>query len=73
VMTIRTLAHDRACEAELARELRAILDARDLPDLLDLQRRFAPQTVALPEVTVTIPAAIAYDALLQAPHEWVRS
>jgi hypothetical protein len=67
------LAHDRACEAELAGELRAILDARDLPDLLDLQRRFAPQTVALPEVTVTIPAAIAYDALLQAPHEWVRS
>jgi hypothetical protein len=67
------LAHDRACEAELAGELRAILDARDLPDLLALQRRFAPQTVALPEVTVTIPAAIAYDALLQAPHEWVRS
>jgi hypothetical protein len=67
------LAHDRACEAELAGELRALLDAGDLPDLLALQRRFAPQTVALPEVTVTIPAAIAYDALLEGPHEWVRS
>jgi hypothetical protein len=57
----------------LAGELRALLDTGDLPDLLALQRRFAPQTVAVPEVTVIIPAAIAYDALLQAPHEWVRS
>ena len=66
------LAHDRVCEAELASELRTILDAGDLPNLGALQRRFAPQTIAVPEVTVTIPAAIAYDALLQAPHEWVR-
>jgi hypothetical protein len=66
------LARDRACEAELAVELRAILDAGELPDLLALQRRFAPQSIAVPEVTVTIPAAIVYDALLQAPQEWVR-
>ncbi len=66
------LAHDRACEAELASELRAILDAGDRPDLAALQRRFAPQNTAVPEIIVTIPAAMAYDALLEAPHEWVR-
>jgi len=61
------LAHDRACEAELAHELRTILDTGELPDLPALQRRFMPASTTIPEVTVTIPAAIAYDALLSAP------
>src|SRR4051812_20014969 len=61
------LAHDRACEAELAIALEAILDAGEVPDLTTLQRRFMPASVAVPDVTVTIPAAIAYDALLSAP------
>jgi hypothetical protein len=29
--------------------------------------------MAVPSVTVTLPAAIAYDALLSAPGEWLRS
>jgi hypothetical protein len=66
------LAHDRACEAELANELQAILDAGDQPDLAILQQKFAPQDLALPEVTISLPAAIAYDALLEAPQEWTR-
>ena len=66
------LAHDRACEAELANELQAILDAGDLPDLAVLQRKFTPQDLALPEVTISMPGAIAYDALLEAPQEWMR-
>jgi hypothetical protein len=66
------LAHDRACEAELADALRAILDAGDLPDLAALQRRFMPRDVAVPEVTVSMPAAVAYDALFEAPQAWVR-
>lgn len=66
------LAHDRACEAELAGELRTILDAGDLPDLGTLQRRFTPQEIALPEIMITIPPAVAYDALLEAPRAWVR-
>jgi len=61
------LAHDRACEAELARELRTVLDAGELPDLTALQRRFMPASMTIPEVTVTIPPALAYDALLSAP------
>jgi hypothetical protein len=65
------LAHDRACEAELASELQTCLDAGDVPDLAALQQRFAPKSTAVPEVTVTIPGAVAYDALLSAPQEWV--
>jgi hypothetical protein len=61
------LAHDRACEAELAIALEAILDAGEVPDLTALQQRFMPAGMVVPDVTVTIPAAIAYDALLSAP------
>jgi len=61
------LAHDRACEAELATALDAILDAGEVPDLTSLQRRFMPTSVTVPDVTVTIPAAMTYDALLSAP------
>ncbi len=62
------LARDRACEAELAHELHTILDAGELPDLAALQQRFMPASTTMPEVTVTIPPALAYDALLSAPH-----
>ena len=65
------LAHDRACEAELASALQTILDAGDRPDLAALQRQFTPQDLAVPEVTVSMPAATAYDALLEAPQAWV--
>jgi len=64
------LAHDRACEAELAQALSAILEAGELPDLAALQQQFLPASLALPTVTVSLPAAIAYDALLGAPQEW---
>ena len=63
------LAHERACEAELARELEAVLDAGELPDLAVLQQRFMPSGTAMPDVEVSMPAAIAYDALLGAPAE----
>jgi hypothetical protein len=61
------LAHDRACEAKLAIALEAILEAGEVPDLATLQREFMPASVTVPEVTVTIPTAMAYDALLSAP------
>ena len=61
------LAHDRVCEAELAIALDAILDAGEAPDLTTLQQRFTPASMAVPHVTVTIPAAMAYDALLSTP------
>jgi hypothetical protein len=67
------LAHDRACEAELAIELETVLAAGELPDLAELRQRFMPSSMAVPVVTVTLPAAVAYDALLSAPQEWLRS
>ena len=66
------LAHDRACEAELAATLATILAAGALPDLAELRQQFMPSTMAVPIVTVTLPAAVAYDALLNAPQEWLR-
>lgn len=65
------LAHDRACEAEMAVALDAILAAGDLPDLTVLRQQFMPSSTTVPAVTVTLPAAIAYDALLSSPREWL--
>ena len=66
------LAHERTCEAELARELQAVLAAGELPDLASLEQRFMPARIAVPAVTVSLPAAIAYDALLSASAEAVQ-
>ena len=63
------LAHERACEAELACELQAVLAAGELPDLALLEQRFTPARIAVPAVTVSLPAVVAYDALFSAPAE----
>lgn len=62
------LAHEHACEAELAVELDRILKAGDLPDLDDLRARFAQKREAdHPDVPIHIPTAAVYDGLLA---EW---
>ena len=58
------LAHERGCEAELAAELEALLDAGTLPDLKVLEAKFAPSSSSLPHITVALPPASTYDALL---------
>jgi transposase InsO family protein len=58
------LAHERACEAELAVALDAVLAEGRLPDLGALQRRFQGTATDTPAVTVTLPTAAAYDTLL---------
>ena len=60
-----TLAHEHACEADLAEAIDVLLDAGDLPDLDDLSRRFAiaPPSSA-PVVNVVMPPASSYDALI---------
>jgi hypothetical protein len=67
------LAHDRACEVELAMALGASLDDGRILDLTALQERFMPSHLSVPVVTVSLPAAIAYDPLLNASQEWRRS
>jgi hypothetical protein len=57
------LAHDRACEAELALAIEADLDAGALPDLDRLRERFQPDRAMIPEVAVALAPLAAYDEL----------
>jgi hypothetical protein len=57
------LAHDRACEAELADAIEAALDAGEMLDLHRLRERFTPDHVAIPEVVVAVMPLSAYDEL----------
>lgn len=57
------LAHDRACEAELADVIDADLDAGVLPDLVGLRQRFTPDQTAVPDVVVELVPLTTYDEL----------
>jgi hypothetical protein len=57
------LAHDRACEAELAAAIDAELDAGGLPDLDGFTRRFVPDPAAIPDITVELVPLHLYDEL----------
>jgi hypothetical protein len=57
------LAHDRACEAELAHAIAADLDAGDLPDLDRLRDRFRPDQAAILGVAVAFVPLSIYDEL----------
>jgi len=57
------LAHQRACEAELADAIDTELDAGRLPDLERLTRRFAPDPAAIPDITVRLAPLQLYDEL----------
>lgn len=58
------LAHDEACEADLASALTALLDAGALPDLKALTARFQRPALQRQDVHITMPAVASYDALL---------
>ncbi len=57
------LAHDRACEAELAEAIVAALDAGQLPDLDRLRERFQPPPSTVPEIRIEMPSLGSYDEL----------
>ena len=57
------LAHERACEAELAEAIEAELDAGRLPDLNALAQRFTPDPADVPDVTVELVPLHLYDEL----------
>jgi hypothetical protein len=61
------LAHERACEAELALAIEDDLAAGRLPDLKILTERFQRSGAAAPDVVVHLPALAVYDAIT-----WVR-
>lgn len=58
------LAHERACEADLACELDRLIEGGVLPDLAALESRFGPAHGSIPDITVTLPSPGLYDALL---------
>ena len=62
-VSLLALAHDRACEAELAEAIEADLDAGELPDLNRLRERFKPDRVAIPDVAIALTPLSAYDEL----------
>jgi hypothetical protein len=57
------LAHERACEAELAEVIAADLDAGRLPDLATLRARFRPEATPIPSVAVELASLDVYDEL----------
>jgi hypothetical protein len=56
-------------EGVLAERLDALLLAGELPDVPQLRAEFAPRKAQLPQITIEIPAASVYDALLPSAHE----
>lgn len=64
MVELLALAHERACEAELAGILDADLAADRLPDMAALRTRFAPDPATLPEILVTLAPLSDYDILL---------
>ena len=57
------LAHDRACETELAQAIDAELDDGRLPDLACLLERFGPGPGSMPMVAVDLVPLSIYDEL----------
>ena len=72
MVQLLALAHERACEAELADQLTIDLDQNRLPDIAALGALFGPGDDALPKVTIAILTPLAaYEDLgtVRAPHQ----
>jgi hypothetical protein len=67
MVDLLALAHERACEAQLAVCLADDMEAKRLPDINKLQSRFAPDPQSIPEVHVQLGSLNDYDALLACP------
>ena len=63
MVELLSLAHERACEAQLAGILSECLAARRVPDLKELRARFVPDLSSLPEVRVELTPLAQYEAL----------
>ncbi|RWD45715.1 MAG: IS21 family transposase [Mesorhizobium sp.] len=66
IIELLAMAHERACESELADQLDAALQASRLPDMAALRERFAPDPSRLPNVVVRLAPLNAYEALIGA-------
>ena len=66
IVGLLELAAMDGIEAALAQRLDILLGADELPNLERLREEFAPRPTELPWITINLPAASSYDALLQA-------
>lgn len=64
MVELLALAHDRACESELADALSICLDTGQLPDMAQLRGQFSPDPATLPVVTVQLASLSTYEDLL---------
>lgn len=64
IVELLAMAHERACEAELAGLLEADLAARRIPDIPGLRARFSPDPEAMPAVVVELGELASYDSLI---------
>jgi hypothetical protein len=69
MVELLSLAHERACEAQLSQLLQQHLDERRLPDLNELRARFVPDPAGLPEVCVQLASLSDYEALVHRHQE----
>ena len=69
IVALLEMAARDGVEGVLAQRLDALLVAGELPDVKRLREEFAPRKAELPQVTVEIPAASVYDALLPSEQE----
>ena len=63
MVDLLSLAHERACEADLAERLTQDLDDGRLPDMALLRTLFSPAAEALPEITIAHTSLSLYDEL----------
>jgi hypothetical protein len=67
MVALLALAHDEACEAELAALIAEDLAENRAPDARDLRRRLEPRDRDLPaDVPVALTMLASFDALLEA-------
>jgi len=69
IVALLEMAARDGVEGVLAQRLEALLAAGELPDVKRLREEFAPRKAELPQVTVEIPPASIYDALLPSANE----
>ncbi len=69
IVALLEMAARDGVEGVLAQRLDALLAAGELPDVKRLREEFAPRKTDQPQITVEIPAASVYDALLPSEQE----
>jgi hypothetical protein len=63
MVDLLALAHERACEAQLAERLSADLDSGRLPEMTRLRALFTPEAGAVPDIVVSYTPLSPYEEL----------